>query len=286
METTISHTAYHPSSEHKAKLSALNKGKHLSPEHKAKISIANRGHLMSAEIKAKLFLANKGRTLSPETKGKLSLAHKGMQFSPEHRRRLSESHKGKRPTAETLAKRSIALKGENHPLYGKHHSPEALKRMSASHKGFKHSPESKAKISLALKGRHLPPGQVSRLLALHKQQTKPERVIESILEELCPHEYKYVGCDGSILLNHCVPDFINTNGQKKVIEVFGDYWHGKKYTGRTREQEEVRKLNQYAEVGFDCLIIWENETNNTAKVKKRIKAFGKMKHFKNQPYLV
>jgi group I intron endonuclease len=48
---------------------------------------------------------------------------------------------------ETKAKISEALKGENHPLFGKTHSKKSKAQMSEAHKGKNHSVETKAKIS-------------------------------------------------------------------------------------------------------------------------------------------
>ena len=60
---------------------------------------------------------------------------------------------------ETKRKLSEAQKGENHPLYGKHHSEETKKKMSEAHKGEKNvmygkhlSSEAKKKLSEISKG--------------------------------------------------------------------------------------------------------------------------------------
>jgi hypothetical protein len=64
-------------------------------------------------------------------------------FSEEHRKFLSEeatkrnlSKKGK-PLSEEIRKKrkEKALRGENHPMYGKHHTVEARKKMSLAKKG-------------------------------------------------------------------------------------------------------------------------------------------------------
>ena len=95
--------------------------------------------------------------------------------------------------------------------------------------------------------------------SLQGKQTKPERMVEAILQEWCPREYAYVGTGRDVVINGCVPDFININGQKKVIEVFGDYWHSPNRTGKPTEQEEKDTIKAYKDFGFDCLILWEHE---------------------------
>ena len=68
-----------------------------------------------------------------------SEAKKGRTLSESHRRKISE-----------------ALKGENHPMYGKHHSDETRRKMAEAKKGKKHTEEWRRKISEALKGKPSP----------------------------------------------------------------------------------------------------------------------------------
>jgi len=73
-------------------------------------------------------------------------------------KKLSSTHnrdhrKGKRLSAETIAKKSAVMKGENNPNYGKHRSQKTKDKISASNKGKKISLETKAKISAAKKGK-------------------------------------------------------------------------------------------------------------------------------------
>lgn len=57
---------------------------------------------------------------------------------------------------------------------------------------------------------------------------------------------------GEHLLN---PDFMELNGIKKVVEVFGDYWHGRKEALEV-QKEDVRTA-LFKAAGFDTLILWE-----------------------------
>lgn len=82
--------------------------------------------------------------------------------------------------------------------------------------------------------------------------TKPEKKMGEILNGLFPMEYKFVG-DGQIWIGNKNPDFININGQKKLIEVWGDYWH--------RHDIPDNLINNYLRYGFKTLIIWEHELN-------------------------
>ena len=91
-----------------------------------------------------------------------------------------------------------------------------------------------------------------------------------------PGEYKFVG-DGKIWIGYKNPDFINVNGQKKIIELFGDYWHSVGRTGRTKQQEENQRINHFAKYGFKVLIVWERELKNIPKLKKKLIRFHNQK---------
>lgn len=63
------------------------------------------------------------------------------------------------------------------------------------------------------------------------------------------------------------PDFIvpgpdpenPKNGVTRVVEAFGDYWHSKMFTGRAPFEHEGELIEAYAEVGIECLVLWESE---------------------------
>ena len=65
------------------------------------------------------------------------LHHKGKQFSEEHKKKLSE-----------------AKKGEDNPMYGKHHTDETRKKLREANKGKQLSEETKNKMREAKKGKH------------------------------------------------------------------------------------------------------------------------------------
>jgi len=80
--------------------------------------------------------------------------------------------------------------------------------------------------------------------------------------------FKYVG-DGEVWLGNRNPDFININGHKQVIELFGDYWHPK--------TDVKDRINHYKEYGFTTLIIWEHELySSPSNVFEKISIFSEM----------
>jgi very-short-patch-repair endonuclease len=181
---------------------------------------------------------------------------------------------------KTKEKMRNVKRGKNNPNFGKHRSDETKERMRGLMKGEKnpmfgkhHSKKSKEKIRKKMS-----------IIALKRVQTqhgpykdtKPERVMQSILKELnIPFECQFrVG-------NH-IDDFhlLNTN---TLIEVDGDYWHGnlKKFSKLTERQlnqkQKDKKHNKIAkEKGYIVLRFWESDIlNNKEKVIKKLKSVTK-----------
>jgi len=110
------------------------RGKPLSEEHCRKMSELNKGEKNP----------NFGKPLSEEHRKKLRESNLGRPRSKELRKKLSEIGKKRIISEETRRKRSEtiirngALKGKNHPLFGKHHSENTCKKISNAIKGDKH----------------------------------------------------------------------------------------------------------------------------------------------------
>lgn len=81
-----------------------------------------------------------------------------------------------------------------------------------------------------------------------------QRLIDIITEYDLP--YKYVGA-GEFLLDGKNPDFLNINGQKKLIEVFGEFWH--------KEGTEQARIDFFKQYGFDTLILWHKDIMSKGK---------------------
>lgn len=99
------------------------------------------------------------------------------------------------------------------------------------------------------------------------KQNKSEVFLEKILNKILPKEYKYVG-QGDIWIERYNPDFINMNGQKKIIEFFGNYWH------KNSQERNKKRIKVFKKYGYDCLIIWEHDLK-TQKTINQILEFHK-----------
>ncbi len=108
------------------------------------------------------------------------------------------------------------------------------------------------------------------IAGLNLRPNKPETAVFDLLEELFPSEWKYMG-DGQVIIGGLNPDFININGKKLIVEVFGDYWHTQKLKPY-RINEGRREV--YAAYGYRTLIIWERETKkNLDELNKKVTEF-------------
>ena len=85
----------------------------------------------------------------------------------------------------------------------------------------------------------------------HKAQyVKPNRLevkVQQALDKWFPGEWKYNS--GETVIGGKIPDFVNVNSKKAVIEVFGNYWHKSK-------DVRIRKAH-FRRFGMDCVVVWE-----------------------------
>lgn len=275
---------YHPSEETRKKMRVSQLGKILSEETRRKISEKRRGKCCGEDHP--MF----GKHLPEETKRKLSKSHSGK----------NHPNFGKHLPEEVRRKISKSLSGENHIYFGKHLSEEHKKNISNGNKGQipwikgkKQSHESNQKNREKHIGVIFSEGHRKNLSNAMKKlwekdakkmikrfQLKPngkELYLDYILQNNFPDEWKYVG-DGQVVIDRLCPDFINCNGKKQIIEVFGDYWHDSKRRNVKYNQTEKGRKETFFKFGYSTLIIWEHEFTDEEKVIEKIKVFTEEKY--------
>lgn len=108
-----------------------------------------------------------------------------------------------------------------------------------------------------------------RIITTHKEgkfnikPNKPEGILIELFEKY-GFPFKYTG-DGNIWIGNHNPDFINVNGKKQVIELFGEYWHP--------VSDALEWVEHYERYGFTCLIIWVRELSNINNVLSKIRTY-------------
>ena len=121
------------------------------------------------------------------------------------------------------------------------------------------------KISATKKAQFQDPEYLRQMMSnFGNRKTKPEIKLENILSKFFPNQWLYCG-DGSVCIKGKSPDFINVDGKKQVLEVFGRYWH---------KNEDVQiRIEMFASFGFATLVFWEDELDNESTVTEKIKNF-------------
>ena len=155
---------------------------------------------------------------------------------------------GKKKAKEMQKKQSTANSGSGNPSYGKHPKKSTLKKKSKAMKARWQEAEF---VQKQMKARGVKPN-------------KAELKFAGLLNTWFPGVFKFVG-DGQVILAGKCPDFINTNGKKQLIELYGNYWH--------RGQNPQERINLFAQFGYDTLVIWERELKDLEALGQKILAF-------------
>lgn len=105
--------------------------------------------------------------------------------------------------------------------------------------------------------------------------TVPEKKLIELLAILLPNEYRYVG-NGEFILGGLNPDFVNIKGQKKIIEVFGRFYHDPVFAKRklTFAKTEYGRKIIFSRYGYETLIVWDNEFSDLSKLSSKIQSFN------------
>jgi len=210
------------------------KGRHHSIEARMKISKSSMGKIISKEQREKIARTLTGIKQSEETKRKRSVTLKGIIIPDGQRKRMIEG------TRKTLSERSMPI--------------SQREKLSRAHKLLWNNLEYREK-------------QTKKIMAgLCLLPNKPEMRLNEILNGLYPGEWKYVG-DGQFFIAGRCPDFVNINGQKKIIELFGDYWH--------KDDDPQDRIGIFKPFGFETLVIWEHELKSLKKLKRKLLDFTK-----------
>jgi len=202
---------------------------------------------------------------SEETKRKIGIAFKGRKLTDEHKLKISK-----------------AVKGVNHPLYGKKMPPEAIRKMSEKKSGKPLSEKHKKYLSKLFTGRRLSESTrkklsditkdkwandrqfVEKVLAglSNKEGTSIERKVAKILEEL------NIEFEKQKVISRSIVDFYIPNGNK-IIEADGDYWHN--LPGA--KERDLRRDSFLKDKGYRILRITETEINDNPipKIKDFLK---------------
>lgn len=169
-------------------------------------------------------------------------------------------HEYRVPVRDTKLKKE-ALKGKTfEELYGPEKAKEMKRRLSIMHRGKNNHNYGKPAWN---KGKRRPSEVVYKMLLRRTPNNEEKFLIDFFSHHTLP--YAFVG-DGKVIIDGRNPDFINSNGEKKIIEFFGEHWH------KNEDEEIKRKI--YAQYGFDLLVIWGKELRDEEKLLERLLNFN------------
>lgn len=93
-----------------------------------------------------------------------------------------------------------------------------------------------------------------------KLPTKPERIFMDIIKrDRLP--FRYVG-NGKLWIGKLNPDFVSTDGSKRLVEVFGCFWHNCKRCFPNSKFKIIplkQRLTTFKKHGYTTKIVWEHE---------------------------
>ncbi|KKL25977.1 hypothetical protein LCGC14_2399910, partial [marine sediment metagenome] len=130
------------------------------------------------------------------------------------------------------------------------------KRIKAMKKQWADSKYKKQQLKIMCKGRP-------------RTLNKPESKLLTLLNKIFLNQYNFVG-NGKLWIGIFNPDFIHT-ADKKIIEVYGDYWHNL-VTAKKRDKQRLKVYNKH---GYKTLIVWEHELKDVEMLKEKIVEFNK-----------
>lgn len=197
---------------------------------------------------------------------------------------------------EEKIRRSNRMKGMNNPVFkvGSYFAkPEFKERLKNIDKSYMKTKEYRLKVSEGRKGIKLktprsneyrkkqsvsqkkswsnPIIREKRWASFSKKPTSIEEYFNEIIEEF-NLSYKYVG-NRKFWIEKINPDFININGIKICIEIFGDYWHNKP---NSKELDE-KKGGILQKNGWKRIIIWEKDL----KIKPKLELVKLIQNIEN-----
>lgn len=255
------------------------KGSHHTPEARAQMRSAHIGVGHSVESRKKIRLANIGKQLTPETKRKIGLSNLGKCLGRRHTKEelgrmravnmTPEARKRNRRSALMRERPHFSLEAPERlrqAHLGTHATTETRNKMSIARIGKRHTPETIAKMRTRAHESFENPEYIKKWGEGLRSKTRPEKHMDTVLQALYPADFKYNGrFDCGISIGRMIPDFVNVNGRKQVIDVHGSYWH--------KGEDVSERIARHAKYGYSALIIWDYELKNEKAVVDRIVTF-------------
>lgn len=268
------------------------KGYHHTEEEIAKIrqsKIGNKnpnyGKKLSLEIREKMIKSRSGKKHKPRSIEAIQKQRESLKLyyqtkeGLELKKKLSVLAITQKPRLGTSSPFSVEAKERMKIVRKKQwENPKARVNSSISHKKVWQNPEYKTMLSKVHKLNWQNPEYAEKVIrntaiAQNRHPNGKETIVMNILKELGLNTWGFTD-NGTVSYGRKRPDFMDIEKKDKVIEMFGDYWHGEK--ARCYEETEEGRIAYFAKFGLDTLIIWESELKDPDTVKAKIREFVKI----------
>lgn len=198
-------------------------------------------------------------------KKKLSIAHK-KHLTWEDMYGVERANEMKKNLSEKLSK---AKRGKKRKPF----SEAWRKNISKARIGKKHTEAQREKLSRAMTKCWQDPEYIQKVMrGLNAKPNKQELLLDKIIQRVCPGEFGYNGnFELGVTIGGMIPDWVNINGQKKLIELFGEPWHRDELGWK---RTEFGKKAIFSQLGYGTLIIWGSELTNEDAVVEKVRNFA------------
>jgi len=201
-----------------------------------------------------------GRTLSEEHREAIGRATRERLADPDYYESFCRNMQRGKEIPEYREERSAALRKRwEDPEFremmrkaNNYGSPERSKHISEALSAYYKIPGVREALSEYWKKRWAEDEgyQKAQSKAKNRRPNSSEILLDYFFQDFFPGEWKFVG-NGEVVMGGKCPDFININGRKKVIELFGGHWHD--------PCEEVVRAVHFEKYGFEMLVVWWTE---------------------------
>jgi hypothetical protein len=176
--------------------------------------------------------------------------------------------KGYKRSKKFRRKISKAIAKYGHPMEGKKHKKESIEKYKESMRNssnWKWTEKQRKKASKTWKNKFKNDRDYlfKRAEAMAVKPNNCEKKLNKLLDKMGLN-YDYVG-DFSYWVGGKNPDFVKNNGCKRIIEMFGRYWH--------TDEEAIKRKFLFGQYGYQTLIVWDDELDDISKLKNKIRRF-------------
>ena len=256
-------------------MSEGSKGKLITELHRANISKANKGKTLQELNHKSNCQCGVCKAVRGEKKGKDNHNY-GKKQTEDWKQNISKSLKGKISWDKGLTKETDErIKERSQSMIGRIQTQITRKKISESSIKMWNNPKHHLRMSKQMKKQWQNDEYREKVLRnLNKTlMQRPTKLEQSFIEFFSRNTlpFKYVG-DGKLIIGGKIPDFVETNGKKIVLEVgnkeeknwrFGDW---KKY--------ELERINHFEKNGWKCLVFWDCQLDSEEEILKLLEAFG------------